>query len=824
MEKSLWYADVLLPLPLPALYTYRIPDKLRNKIKSGMRVAVQFGPKRIYSALVKRIHSDKPPGYRYKDILSLLDTAPIVNDYQFTFWDWMVSYYLCTAGEVMKAALPSGLKLESESKISPFPGFRDFSSLSDSEIKILRLLEEKTTLSIREISKQKDIRNAIPMVNGLIFKKAILVEEKLVERYKPKTGTFVRLNPTLDEEKTSRILDHLLKAPKQQELILKFLEMANLFTGVAIREVKKTVLLKECGASPASLNSLVKKGILLLYTKQIGRLSMDDVPCSPLKKLNTLQHTKLMKIRELHSEKDVVLLHGVTSSGKTEIYMHLIDEYVKAGKQVLYLLPEIALTAQIIQRLKRVFGSGVGVYHSRLNDAERVEVWQNISGLKSEKSYRIILGVRSSLFLPFSNLGLIVVDEEHENTFKQYDPAPRYHARDSAIMLAKIHGAKVLLGTATPSIESYYNARTGKFGLVELMQRYEELELPEIILANFYEAHKKRVLTAHFTPQLLTAIEEAIEKEEQVILFQNRRGFSPFLECGTCSWIPRCKHCAVSLTYHKNIRRLVCHYCGFTIETPGNCDECGSPGLKTKGFGTEKIEDDLRILFPGVRVARMDLDTTRRKSSYENIIHDFDHQRIRVLVGTQMISKGLDFKNVYVVGILNADNMLNFPDFRAYERSYQLMSQVSGRAGRTKKRGKVIIQTSNPDHPVILDVVNHDFKHMYQSQLKERKYFRYPPFYRLIMISVKHYDKNKVDKASGEIARDLRKVLGDRVIGPEFPLINKIQRKYIKVILVKIERGKQVEQGKTVITDTIRHHEKNPAFRSVQVSIDVDPV
>lgn len=824
MDKPALFADVLLPLSLPLLYTYRIPDAFRRKVQPGMRVSVQFGPKRIYSALVKEVHTRKPGSHTIKDVLSVLDESPVVLEIQYRFWEWIASYYLCAEGEVMKAALPSGLRLESESRIYPDPEFRAIESLSDDALSLLRTID-KDGIHFDEITRGTSKKSGAALINELILKGAIFTEEELMERYRPKRAAYIRMDPAVTEEKLNKILDDLARAPRQQEIILNFIDKANILTDSESPELERAAFLREFNGSAAALNALIKKGIMIQYQKEVGRLAHPGKPVTAqLKKLTALQGSVLREIKASHEHADVALLHGVTSSGKTEIYIHLIKEQVKSGKQVLYLLPEIALTTQIIQRLQRVFGSTVGVYHSRLNDAERVEIWLTVLHQEKKDSFRIILGARSALFLPFSNLGLIIVDEEHENTYKQQDPAPRYHARDAAIMLASMHTAKVVLGTATPSLESYYNAKTGKFGYIELKERFEKLALPEIILVNLHEAYRKRVIRSIFTPQLLRAIEEALEKDEQVLLFQNRRGFSPFIECEECNFIPKCKHCAVSMTYHREVNRLVCHYCGYSYGNPGTCASCGSPMVKTKGFGTEKIETEIAHFFPDAQIARMDLDSTRKKKSYAQIIHDFEQNKIHILVGTQMISKGLDFKNVFVVGILNADNMLNFPDFRAYERSYQLMAQVSGRAGRTKKRGKVIIQSSTPEHPIIRDVVHHDYDHMFREQLKERKNFCYPPYSRLIRISLKHYDREKLDKASLELGRRLREILDKRILGPEAPIVNRIQRKYIKDILIKIEKSTQTVQLKKMAMDTILEFEKLVPYRSVQVIVDVDPM
>ena len=824
MKQSKLFVDVILPLRLPNLFTYSVPDNLKDQVKPGIRVVVQFGPKKLYSSIIRRIHTQKPEKYTTKDIVSILDQEPVITDIQFLFWEWISDYYMCSPGEVMNAAFPSGLKLESETQIVLNSQFDKKQIFTSSETQILNNLEDKNGLSIKEISKQIGRKNILPILNELLTKKTVILKETLTEKFRPKFEAFVEIHAGLTTEKLNDVLDQLEKAPKQLNILVTFLNLSGFSDHNSYKPIKKKLLLTQASGGISSLNALVKKKILTINQREVSRLSAGIEAKASLKKLSAIQTQALKQIQQLFSEKDVVLLHGVTSSGKTEIYIHLIDEQLKKGKQILYLLPEIALTTQIINRLREVFGNKVGVYHSKFSNAERQEIWYNILDKNKKDAYQIILGVRSSIFLPFQNLGLVIIDEEHENSYKQAEPAPRYHARDSAIMLAHFFHAKTVLGTATPAIETYFNTTTGKFGLVEINERFENLELPKIILVNTRQAYKKRQMTSFFSNTMLSEINEALNLGEQVILFQNRRGFSRFIECETCGWIPGCKNCSVSLTYHKINNNLVCHYCGYSIPIPGACKNCGSTILKTKGFGTEKIEDEIRILFPGVKTERMDLDTTRTKRSYEKIINNFENNDINILVGTQMISKGLDFSNVSIVGILNADNLLNFPDFRAYERSFQLMAQVSGRAGRKYKQGKVIIQTSDPNHTIIQDVLNNDFQHMFTSQLKDRKSFKYPPFFRMIKITLKHRKNPSLNKAAKILANDLRKFFGNRVLGPEFPVISQIQKWYLKTIILKIEKGKKVTHAKQQIRSVINLHEKTPEFRSVQIQIDVDPM
>ena len=675
------YVDVIVPLPIAGQYTYSVPDELADKIKAGCRIVVPFGRKKYYTAIVTKVHQTAPEAYETKDIMEVLDESPVLLRRQYDFWQWLADYYLCTLGDVYKAALPSGMKLESETLVVLNPEFEALQPLSEKEQRILDLLGNDSEQCITQLEKSSGIKNLLPVIKALLEKEAILVKEELKRSYKPRVESRVRLSAAMQtEEAVHRQFDALARAPKQLALLMKYIELSG-WTGEKkeLKEVSRKALLDSAGATSAVLNGLIGKGVFEIYSFEIGRLSAEQVSVSPLNPLSSAQQQAYSEILTHFHQKNVCLLHGVTASGKTEIYIHLIQQAIQAGKQVLYLLPEIALTTQITERLKRVFGNRLGIYHSKFPDAERVEIWRK---QLTDDDYDVILGVRSSVFLPFRRLGLVIVDEEHENTYKQQDPAPRYHARNAAIVLASMFGAKTLLGTATPCIETYYNAVHGKYGWVQLTERHQNVLLPHIEVVDIKELARKKRMTAQFSPLLLQKIREALEQKEQVILFQNRRGFAPMIECRTCGWIPKCKNCDVSLTYHKGLNQLTCHYCGYTYEVPKSCPACGGVELINRGFGTEKIEDDIKLIFPDARVARMDLDTTRTRTAYERIIADFEDGKTDILIGTQMVSKGLDFDRVSVVGILNADSMMNYPDFRSYERAFQLMAQVAGRAGR----------------------------------------------------------------------------------------------------------------------------------------------
>jgi primosomal protein N' (replication factor Y) (superfamily II helicase) len=891
MTRTTLFVDVILPLAVPNLYTYRVPYDWNNSIVIGQRVIVQFGRGKLYSALVRRIHENPPKQYSAKYIESILDEEPIVNEKQFELWEWMSQYYMCNVGDVMVAALPGGLRLASETKIVLGLDYKNEISkqkISDKEYSIIEALEVRNVLSLNDVSEIIEQKTVYPVIKKLIEKGILLIQEELKEKFKPKIESFIRITEYADNEENLKSIFDVLekKAPKQLDVVMKYITLSKRYSNDR-QEVKKTEIIKIVEGAEAALKSLIKKNIFEIYEREVGRLaafenenkvsSLNEIQLNVLDSIReqygwkekyqvsgiTYQDVvdaKIEKIQDLRlanqnvlsaeqttniqqpSTKDVVLLHGVTSSGKTEIYVKLIEEVIAKGKQVLYLLPEIALTTQIINRLRKYFGDAVGVYHSKFNENERVEVWNNVlrsskhevqsskfeelnDNSKAEASkYKLIIGARSALFLPFSNLGLVIVDEEHDTSFKQYDPAPRYNARDSAIYLAHIHKAKILLGSATPSIESYYNAQDGKYGFVEMKQRFGGIQMPEILISDVKEATKRKEMKSHFSPLLLDTITLALDKKEQVILFQNRRGFAPQLECNMCAWVPQCTNCDVSLTYHKVSNQLRCHYCGYSVKPPTKCSACGDTDLKMKGFGTEKIEEELGIFYPKARIARMDLDTTRSKFAHQHIIQDFEEGRIDILVGTQMVTKGLDFDNVSMVGILNSDSMLNFPDFRAFERSFQLMSQVSGRAGRKNKRGKVIIQSYNPEHSIIQEVIANDYLSMYTNQLLDRKNFNYPPFYRLIEITVIHKDLNMVNASAKFLADELKSHFGKRVLGPEFPLVSRIRNLYHKNILLKIERETSVANVKKIVADQLIKFKSDSDYKSVRIQIDVDPM
>ena len=821
------FVDIILPLALPKLYTYSVPNELVNEVKVGVRVTVQFGKKKLYSAIVHRIHSNPPQAYQTKDILQVIDSQPLVSKIQLKFWEWMAAYYMCPLGDVMKAALPSGLKMESETILSVSNDIEYDATLSDNEATLLALLEDNQDISIQQLAAKAAISNPLGAVKSLLEKGVLSVRESMEPAFKPKLETFVRLHSRIKvDADVNQLFSELGKAPAQQKLLMAFLSITNATKSTFTGWVSKKELMEKAQVSVSSFSSLVEKNVFEVETREVSRINEDDDSSNSTLVLSEVQQKAYSSILTHFNDKNVVLLHGVTSSGKTEIYIQLITEMLAQGKQVLYLLPEIALTAQIINRLRRFFGNRVGIYHSKFSDNQRVEVYQSLlaDGEDSSKpAYDIVLGVRSSIFLPFKRLGLVIVDEEHENTFKQFNPAPRYHARDAAIVLASLFNAKVLLGTATPSVESYYNAQVDKYGFVQLNQRYLDVSLPEIVVVDTLTARKRKQMKSLFSPQLIELIEETLGKGEQVILFQNRRGYSPFVECEECGWVPQCEHCAVSLTLHKNSNQLVCHYCGYSIQTLNTCLACGSTRITTKGFGTEKVEDELAIFFPSAVIERMDLDTTRSRKSYERILADFELGKIDVLVGTQMVTKGLDFGRVSLVGILNADNLLNFPDFRAYERSYQLMSQVSGRAGRRDKQGKVVIQTAKPDHIVIQQVVQNDYETLFKEQLAERNQYHYPPYYRLIRISIKHRNSNTAEVAAKQLAENLRKFFKSRILGPEPPQIFRVQNFFIEDILLKLERNLSLPKAKEIVQQEIHRVKEYKPFGALFVSIDVDP-
>ena len=814
------YVDVILPLPLPKSFTYSLPDECAEDVKIGCRVVVPFGRKKFYTAIVLNVHYCAPTEYEVKDISALLDASPILLPAQFKFWEWIADYYLCTQGDVYKAALPSGLKLESETIVEYNPDFEADAPLPEREQRILDLLAVDSQQCVTKLEKDSGIKNILTVIKSLLDKEAIFVKEELRRTYKPKTEARVRLAGTADEKRLHILFDILSRAPKQLALLMKYVECSGVLGAGTPKEVSKKELLQRTNVAPSVLNGLVDKKIFEIYYHEIGRLDKQEKEIVELNPLNEFQQRAFDEVVQSFQEKNVCLLHGVTSSGKTEIYIHLIEEAIRQGKQVLYLLPEIALTTQITERLQRVFGARLGIYHSKFPDAERVEIWRKQLG---ENGYDIILGVRSSIFLPFRNLGLVIVDEEHENTYKQQDPAPRYHARSAAIVLAAMYGAKTLLGTATPSIESWQNAREGKYGFVQLKERYKEIQLPEIIPVDIKELHRKKRMVGQFSPLLIQYMKEALEQKEQVILFQNRRGFAPMVECRTCGWVPKCKNCDVSLTYHKGINQLTCHYCGYTYRLPQVCPECKGTEFKMQGFGTEKVEEEIAGQFPAAKVERLDFDTARTRTAYERIISDFEKGKTQILIGTQMLSKGLDFGNVSVVGILSADSLMNFPDFRAHERAYQLMVQVSGRAGRRDKRGTVILQTAQPEHPLIRMVQHFAYKEMVSLQLSERSMFRYPPYYRLIVLILRSRNEEALQEMSALYAEKLRARLGERVLGPVTPPITRVQTLHIKKIVLKIEISAGIAPLREILEGIHTEMQGYVPFKQLLVHYDVDP-
>ena len=765
------YADLILPLPLQGTFTYSVPAQMQAVVKVGMRVLVPFGRNKTYLGIVARLHDRQPQGYEVKPISQLMDEVPIVTPEQLKLWQWIADYYLSPIGDVYKAALPAGLKAE--------------------------------------------------------------------DGYRPKTETYIRLTPAYQNETALHVaLDILARAPKQLEAFTAYLELSGWDQIEEMRneqvdqisEITREELLNASHASATTLQQLEKRGMLETYEIEVGRLNHGgEYHPELIKQLNEAQQTAYNQILMSMMKKPVTLLHGVTSSGKTEIYIHLIQQALERKEQVLYLLPEIALTVQMMQRLQRVFGNRLGIYHSKYSDAERVEIWQK---QLSKNPYDVILGARSAVFLPFQRLGLVIIDEEHETSYKQQDPAPRYHARSAAIMLAHLcqqpttdsQQPKVLLGTATPSLESYHNAKTGKYGLVELKERYQGIELPEIQVVDIADLQHRKMMAGPFSPLLLNKVREALERGEQAILFQNRRGFAPLIECKQCGWVPHCQHCDVSLTYHRQMNQLTCHYCGFTYRVPTECPCCGSTELRTRGFGTEKIEEQVREVFPEARVARMDLDTTRTRNAYERIIMDFGAGRTNILIGTQMISKGLDFDKVSVVGILNADSMLNYPDFRAYEHAFMMMSQVSGRAGRKGKRGLVILQTKSKDVPVIQQVVRNDYLALYRDLIAERQAFHYPPYYHLVYVYLRHRSDDVVNTASIEMGSRLRQWFSGRVLGPDKPSVAKVKSQNIRKLVLKLENGIDMKKVREYLLLVQSQMLTDKRYNSLQIYYDVDPL
>jgi primosomal protein N' (replication factor Y) len=770
---------------------------------------------------VRKIHENKPDDYKVKNILMLIDDKPIFDNKHLKLQDWIAAYYMSSAGDVFKAAMPSGMRLESHTSI--YLKKENFSvlGLKDKEIIICNKLQQSPSLSIKEINHLVGMKNAMPYVQSLMHKGILEVEENISSGYKEKKLKYVRLYADLSEKELSVIMDSLTRAKAQHRLLLTYINLSQKFIADKEERVLMSELINVSASSSAILKVLCEKNILEIYTETVSRLDAYSGEIKDLHILSTHQEKALGEIQTLFKEKDCVLLHGVTSSGKTEVYTHLIDKCIKEGKQVLYLLPEISLTRQITQRLQSFFGDELAVYHSKFSNNERVEIWNR---LKSDNPYKLILGVRSSLFLPFNNLGLIIIDEEHETSFKQQNPAPRYNARDAALVLASLYGAKTLLGSATPSIESAYNAHNTKYGYVKLSHRYSGVQMPEIIVSDLSRARFTKSMKGIFAPELFAEIGKALENKKQIILFQNRRGYASYLQCKQCGQVVKCKHCDLSLTYHKYENKLICHHCGYTIDMLHACPSCDSHDIAIKGFGTEKVEEELAKYFPKASLVRMDVDTTSTKKKLDAIIDDFQNNKTDILIGTQMVTKGLDFENLALVGVLDADSLLNYPDFRSYERAYQLLSQVAGRAGRRGERGKVVIQLSEIDNPIIKYVVNSDYASLYMSQINERKEFIYPPFYRIIEINMRHANPSLLNNYAHDLSVRLRKIFGIRVYGPHEPLVSKVYKSYIRTIILKIESKSSLSKAKRILLDETRAVQSEKKYSSIVLAFNVDPL
>ncbi len=816
-----FYVNVILPIPLEKLFTYSITPSEATVIRVGMRVAVPFGKTKIYTGLVHQVHQTPPTIYEAKAIEYILDEKPIVTQTQIKHWEWISEYYMCSLGELFRSALPGAFLLESETFIlrNNSTDVRE-SELLDDEFLVYEALQHQSALKVQEISAIIDRKNILPLLNRLLEKNIILLKEEVYEQYKPKMIRYIKLTKVYEsEDKLEELLTNLTRSPKKSQVVLALFQLqASTRKPITVSDLEMVG-----NGSKAVIKGLIDKGILEEYFIQIDRVAYTGTSENESSKaLNEYQEKALNDIKKSFAKKQVTLLHGVTSSGKTEVYVKLIEECIKEERQVLYLLPEIALTTQLIGRLQLYFGEKVSVYHSKYNTHERIEVWNNVLNKKAKA--QIIIGARSALFLPFSGLGLIIVDEEHEASFKQFDPAPRYHARDAAIVLANLHKSNILLGSATPSIESFYNVKSEKYGYAAIERRYGDVLMPDIQLVDLKEQSRKKRMKGHFSEVLYLEIEEALLQKEQIILFQNRRGYAPVVECHTCGHCPQCPNCDVSLTYHQQRKQLRCHYCGHHIALQESCQACGMTSLDTKGFGTEQVEQELNEFFPEANVGRMDLDTTRGKHGYEKIITAFEKQELNILVGTQMLTKGLDFRNVALVGIMNADALLNFPDYRAHERSFQLLMQVGGRAGRTKKRGKVLIQSYNPYHQILKQITVHDYETMFNEQIYEREQYLYPPIVKLIKITFKHKDYNKLNEAADWFAKSLRNMLSVVVLGPEYPVVARIRNQYLKEVLIKINRNQSLSKTKNDIKRIEKSFNAISFYKGVRVIYNVDHI
>ncbi|MDE6009969.1 MAG: primosomal protein N' [Muribaculaceae bacterium] len=819
------FAEVILPLPLYSTFTYSVPEGMEGVV-TGSRVLVQFGRRKFYTAIVVATHTEKPEGYDVKPITALLDPTPVIRYPQLSLWQWISDYYLCSPGEVYKAAIPTGLKPESSTFISLNPDTdlsEIASSMNEEEARIIQLISAEKRISLSDIRNKTDIPDAISLIKPFLEDGILEVAEKIVERYRPKMVKMVRLNlPPGDTDGLHDLLDLTNRSAKQQGALMAYLDMSRYLasSGHPV-EVERDALMKRASITPGIMKAMVDKGIFEVYKKRINRFLNADTPVEQMPELSLAQKTAYGEIIEKFNDKEVCLLHGVTGSGKTEIYSRLIKRVLDAGQQVLYLVPEISLTTQLTDRLRRIFGDRLIVYHSRFSDNERVDVWRRV--LESHEPL-IVLGARSSVFLPFHHLGLVIVDEEHESSFKQYDPAPRYNARDTAMVLAGMHGAKTLLGSGTPAIETYYKATTGKYGLVTLTERFEGAELPEVEVIDMKDQRKRKLNAGILSQPLRLATEEAMKSDRQALMFQNRRGFAPFVICRNCGWTPRCTNCDVSLVYHKHSDMLRCHYCGFAQPLPPLCPACRENSIEIYGYGTERIAEEVHEQFADYRVGRMDLDTTRNKDSYQEIIEDFSSHNMDILVGTQMVTKGLDFEKVTVVGVLNADSLLNFPDFRSNERAFNMLEQVAGRAGRRTDKGHVFIQTTDALNPVLDFVSRHDYEGFYASEIESRRRLLYPPFSRIINIFIKNKNPREVDEAAQLFAQALRATFGSRVLGPEKPFVSRVATWYLQCIMLKVEATASMSKVKHILRTIYESMARDPRIKSSVIYYDVDPV
>jgi len=823
-DRKTYFVQLILPVPVPKLFTYRVPFELNDIIAEGQRVVVPFGQRNVLTGLIKKIEETPPTEYEARLLIDVLDETPAFNSKMLRFLDWMSSYYMANPGDVLNIALPAGLKVSSESLVQLNPGFSRPGNLASDEMLLLNYLNEHEHISYAEIPHLVGKKGISKLIKSLLNREAIILFDRIKERYSPKKTKFIRLNPDLlrFDKKLQHVFERLEKKAKQQSVLITYLKLLPILDDASLNKkgIKKKLLLHE-GCSNSSIQTLEKNSIFQSFEVIESRFQeVIEIESAP--QLSQVQATALSEIHTQFEHKQIVYLHGITGSGKTEIYIELINQVLANGEQVLYLAPEIALTTQLVIRLKKVLGSKVGVYHSRFSDNERVEVWQGIM----QGKYNIVIGVRSSLFLPFDNLGLVIIDEEHEPSYKQMDPSPRYHARDSALMLAHIHHAKVLMGSGTPSIESYYQTQQRNYGLVSISERFGESILPKITTADIAREQKKKTMKGYISSQLFEAIEQTLSADKQVIIFQNRRGYAPYLNCTVCGWTPHCHHCDVSLTYHLYKNELRCHYCGHAEAVPANCDECGSTDIKTNNYGTEQLEESLQLLFPTKKVARMDQDTTRGKYSFDKLIDNFSNKRIDILVGTQMVAKGLDFENVQLVGIFDIDRMIHFPDFRSAERTFNLATQVAGRAGRRKEQGEVIIQSMNPNQSLIKFIVAQDYQAFYNTEIEERKLFNYPPFVRIIKLTIRHRDAKITEDASYALVDMLKQnIAQQKVYGPIQPIISKLRNKYLYEIIIKIDRSEpHLNKVKINIWKSSQQVILSQPFRGVQVLFNVDPV